>query len=70
MAVMICPSEDEDGCERCPCDVGDYSKYNFGDWLHYNCDDLQGSYMRLTNEEGRTELVISEVEAFGKIIPK
>ncbi len=65
MAVSICESNDATDCKKCECAIGDCSKYPHGDWLHYNCDNLRGSYMRLTNEDGRNWLVFAEVEAFG-----
>ena len=67
MKVSICPTEQATDCGVCQCAVGNCVKTPFGGWLHFNCDDLRGNYMRLTNEDGRNWLVFAEVEAFGYI---
>ena len=67
MAISICSSDDETDCEESKCAAEDCFMYTYGDWMHYNCDDLQGSFMRITNENGDNWLVAAEVEAFGYI---
>ncbi len=67
MTVSICQTDDDSDCKQCSCAKKDCSMYPFGDWLHYNCNDLQGNYMRLTNEKGGYWLASAEIEAFGYI---
>ncbi len=64
MAVLVCQTQLGD-CGRCECDRGDCRKYNYGDWMSYSWDNLAGSFLRLTNEDGA--LAVVEVEAFGFI---
>ena len=68
MTVSICKTNDDSDCAQCACAVKDCSMYPFGDWLHYNCDDLQGNYMRVTNEKSGKWLGFAEIEAFGYIL--
>ena len=65
MVVLVCPSENEADCERCTCAIASCTNYEFGEWMYFNCDDLPGNYIRLTNEDGRMFVVSTEVEAFG-----
>ena len=66
MSVFACASEAQSECGRCECDGGDCSKYNFGEWMQFNCEQIRVTrFLRLTNEDGRQELAIAEVEAYG-----
>ena len=65
MVVLVCASEDENVCEKCRCAVDYCTQYEFGEWMYFNCADLVGNYIRLTNENGLMFVVSTEVEAFG-----
>ena len=68
MTVSVCASEEETGeCEKCPCAVGRCDKYPFGQWLHFTCHSLRGSFLRVENQHFNSMFIV-EIEAFGSFI--
>ncbi len=68
MTVSVCKSEEETGeCEECHCAVGQCDKYPFGQWLHFTCHSLQGSFLRVENKQFN-QMFIVEIEAFGSLL--
>ncbi len=69
MTVSVCTSEDGSDCKACICTIDDCTQYDFGVWMYFKCDVVQGNYLRLTNGMGNFN-VAAEIEAFGYISEK
>ncbi len=70
--VWVCDSADvqyEEDCEQCPCAMADCTQYDFDVWMYFDCNDVEGNYVKLTNDNYKY-LVSYEVEAIGCIVDK
>ncbi len=67
MTVSICSSDNGTAvgeCGSCECEIGDCTQYEYRVWMYFNCDNLSGMYIRLSNVDDKYYLALSEVEAF------